>query len=202
MQQRRSMFPYVRSKLTLQINVKIIHSLTKFASHSVNGWWISHLNGVNYMWTSSETSHMFCCRSHQIEVWSMCYTGISAHSYQAIAWSSHRTDLNTDVQGRSQTCVMASSAMGIKLGVFGFLPTKYAKANAKQMRPRSSPTVQRFTRIYLHAQTAVDAADIRTWWNLIILITGKIQRPPIWAQCRDKNGAGSGISSCTSVDLN
>ena len=46
---------------------------------------------------------------------------------------------------------MASSAMGLKLGVFGFLPTTHAKTNAKQMRERSSRAVRRFTRVYLHA---------------------------------------------------
>ena len=44
----------------------------------------------------------------------------------------------------------ASSVMELKLGVSRFLPTTYAKTNA----------MQRFTRVYLHAQTAVD--DIRT----------------------------------------
>ena len=51
--------------------------------------------------------------------------------------------------------VMALSAMGL----FGFLLTKCAKTNAKQMRPRSSCAMRRFTRVYLYAQTAVDASD-------------------------------------------
>ena len=58
--------------------------------------------------------------------------------------------------------VMASSAMGLNLGVFGFLPTTHAKTNAKQMRSRSSRAVRRFTRVCLHAQTAVHAGNIRT----------------------------------------
>ena len=56
---------------------------------------------------------------------------------------------------------MASSAMGLKLGVFGFLPTTHAKTNAIQMRPRALRAVRRFMRVYLHAKTAVDAGDIR-----------------------------------------
>ena len=59
-------------------------------------------------------------------------------------------------------CVMASSAMGFKLGVFGFLPTTHAKTNAKQMCPQTSRAVRRFMHVCLHAQTAVDAVDKRT----------------------------------------
>ena len=71
---------------------------------------------------------------------------------------------STDVQGRSQTWytahVMALSAMGVKLGYSGFLPTTHAKANAKQMRPRSLHAIGHFNAIYIHAQTTVDAGDI------------------------------------------
>ena len=53
--------------------------------------------------------------------------------------------------------VMASSAMGLKLGVYQILPTTHThthtKANANKMHPRSLCAVQRFTRVYLHAQT-------------------------------------------------
>ena len=72
--------------------------------------------------------------------------------------------------------VMASSATGLKLGSC-FLPTSHAKTNAKQMHPRSSRTVRHFAHVYLHAQTAVDAGDIRTWRTKIILIAGKNQHP-------------------------
>ena len=58
--------------------------------------------------------------------------------------------------------VMASSSMGLKLGVFGFLPTTHAKANELQMRPRSLCTVRRFMHVYLQAKIAVDAGDMRT----------------------------------------
>ena len=99
-----------------------------------------------------------------------------------------------DPRPRIPSRVMASSAMGLKLGSSGFLPTTHTKTNAIQMHPRSSHAVQRFMCVYIHAQTAVDAGDIRTWRITVILITGITQRPPIWAPCRDKNGAGFGIS--------
>ena len=74
----------------------------------------------------------------------------------------------TDIRGRFQTAytamgVKASSAMGLKMGVFRFLPTTHAKTNAKQMSPRSSRTVRRFTRFHLHPKTAVDVGVLRTW---------------------------------------
>ena len=74
-------------------------------------------------------------------------------------------------------CVMASSAMGLKLGVFRFLPTTHTKTNAIQMRPRSLCAVQRFTHVYLHAKTTVDTGNIRIWQTKVILITGKTCRP-------------------------
>ena len=62
------------------------------------------------------------------------------------------------------------------------------------MRSRFSRTVRHFTHVYLHAQTAVDAGDIRTWQTTVILITRETRRPPIWSPCRNQDGAGSGIS--------
>ena len=41
--------------------------------------------------------------------------------------------------------VMVSSAMGLKLGVFRFLPTTHTKTNAKQMCPLTLCAVQHFT---------------------------------------------------------
>ena len=90
--------------------------------------------------------------------------------------------------------VMTSSAVGLKLEIVGFLPTTHAKTHTKQMRPWSLRTVQPFTHVYLHTQTAVDAGDIHTWQTTVIFITGKSRRPRIWAPCRNKDGAGSGIS--------
>ena len=40
----------------------------------------------------------------------------------------------------------------------------------------------------------VHEGNIGTWWTMIILITGKTQRPPSWAPRRDQGGPGSGIS--------
>ena len=50
------------------------------------------------------------------------------------------------------------------------------KNKCRTMHPWSSRAVWRFTRIYLHDQTAVDAGGIRTWWTTGILITGKTRR--------------------------
>ena len=99
---------------------------------------------------------------------------------------------STDIQGRSQTFYttpwIASSAMGLKLGVFVFLlVTAHAKTNAKQIYTSTifARHVERFTCVYLHAQTAVDAVEIQTWQTTVILIMEKTQRPPIWAPCWD-----------------
>ena len=83
---------------------------------------------------------------------------------------------------------------GAQIGVFRFLPTTHVKTDAKQMRPRSLHAVPHFMHVYLPAQTAVDAGDIHTWQTMVILITGKTWRHPIWALCWDQNGPGSGIS--------
>ena len=56
--------------------------------------------------------------------------------------------------------VMASSVMGLNLGVFGLLPTTDAKANAKQMCLKSLCAVQHRC---LHVHTAVHACNTRTW---------------------------------------
>ena len=45
------------------------------------------------------------------------------------------------------------------------------------MRSRPLRAVQHFTHVYLDAQTAVDAGDIRTWQTTVILITGKPEDP-------------------------
>ena len=83
----------------------------------------------------------------------------------------------------------------LKLGVWIRVFADHTrKTNAIQMRPRSLHAVRRFTRVYLHAKTAVDAGDMRIWRTVVILITGKTRRPPIWAPCRNKNDSRSGIS--------
>ena len=57
---------------------------------------------------------------------------------------------------------------GAQFGVFGFLPTTYAKINAKQMRSRSLPAVRRCALVCLHAQIALHAGNIDTWWTTVI----------------------------------
>ena len=79
----------------------------------------------------------------------------------------------TDIEGRSQTLYTAPSSMVLKLRVSGFCQPQ----THKQMRPRSLRTVLRFTRVNLHTQTTVDAGDIRTWWTMVILITGNPNTP-------------------------
>ena len=63
---------------------------------------------------------------------------------------------------------------GLNLEVFGFSPTTHAQTNTKQVSPRSSRAVRHLTHVCLHAQTAVDAGDIRTRRTTVILITGKM----------------------------
>ena len=74
---------------------------------------------------------------------------------------------------------------GSNWGSSGFCRLHMQK-HAKQMRPWFLCAVQQFTRVYLHARTAVVSGDIRTWQTTVILITGKTQRPPIWAPCQNK----------------
>ena len=91
--------------------------------------------------------------------------------------------------------VMATSAMWLK---FGFLPTKHAKTNTIQNASMIFASHVTFYYLYiffyLYAKTPVGADDIRIWRTMVDLITGKTQRPPIWAPCRNQDGAGSGIS--------
>ena len=72
--------------------------------------------------------------------------------------------------------IMASPAMGLKLGVFGFLPTTQTKTNTKQMQPWFLHAVQHFAlvyKMYLRDQTAVDEGDLYATQQItVILITG------------------------------
>ena len=108
------------------------------------------------------------------------------------------SESTTDVQGRSQTLytTLCNGLVSHWAQIGGIADHTHTHKNkCKQMRPRSSCTaVRHFTHVYHHAQTAVDAGDICTWWTTVIFITGKTWIPPLWAPCRDKNGAGSGIS--------
>ena len=53
-------------------------------------------------------------------------------------------------------CVMASSAMGLNLGIFNFLPSTYAKMNAKQCVHYLHALCSILRMFYLLSQTAVD----------------------------------------------
>ena len=98
--------------------------------------------------------------------------------------------LNTDIQGRSKTSYIfpcngvASHGDQIEgLQVFAHhTHINKCKTNASMNFARR----QRFTHVYLQTKSAVDAGDIHTWRTMIILITGKSRRPPIWAPCRNK----------------
>ena len=52
------------------------------------------------------------------------------------------------------SCVVALSAMELKLGVLGVLPTKHAKTSTKQKRPLSVLTVLRLTHVYMQVTYA------------------------------------------------
>ena len=89
-----------------------------------------------------------------------------------------------DIHQRSQTSytptcngIVSHGAQIWGLWVFADHTCKKKKTHAKQMHPRSSRAVQRFMRVYLHAQTTVDAGDIRTWRTMVILITEKPEDP-------------------------
>ena len=66
---------------------------------------------------------------------------------------------------------------GLKLRVFGILPTTHTNTSAKQMCPQSSRSVQIFMCVYLHAQTAIDAGDIRTHEHWLFWLREKSKDP-------------------------
>ena len=97
-------------------------------------------------------------------------------------------------------CNGVVSHMELQLGVFGSLPTMHEEMWKKFAHDfcahafASLGAMQLFTCVYLHAQTAVDEGDVRTWRIMVILIVGKTQIPPIGASCQKENGADSCIS--------
>ena len=133
-------------------------------------WWLKQQKSVN---------------SYRLQRW----PGWSPRAYRVQIYKG-------DPRSRIPPLVMALSAMGLKLVVFGFLPTTHAKTEAKQMCSLNlcAPCSVLCMLNYLHAQTVVDVGDIYNRGTTVILITGKIRRLPIWVPCRDKNGAGCGIS--------
>ena len=99
-----------------------------------------------------------------------------------------------DTRSRVLLRVMAPSTMGLKLVIFGILPTTQAKINTKQMHPR---IFARCVAFYTYLSSCSDHRSCR--WHTHLMNHGyfdymKTWRPPIWAPCWDKNGAGSGIS--------
>ena len=90
--------------------------------------------------------------------------------------------------------VMESSAMGSNWGSSGFCRPHTQKQTQNQWVHDLCTPCSVLRVFYLHAQTTVDAGDMRTWRTVVILITGKTRRPPIWATCRDKNGPGSALN--------
>ena len=85
---------------------------------------------------------------------------------------------------------MASSAMGSNSAYSCFCRPHTRKQTQKKRVHDLSHTVRRFTRSYLHAQTAVQNLTNHGYFDL-----GKETRiPPVGAPCRGKDCAGSGIS--------
>ena len=90
--------------------------------------------------------------------------------------------------------VMVSSAMGLKLKVFGFVPTTHAK----NKRKTNASTIFVCRAAFYACLSLCSDSSRRRWHTLLknqdYFDYGKTQRPPIWAPYRDKNGACSGIS--------
>ena len=77
--------------------------------------------------------------------------------------------------------VMASSATGLKLGVFGFLPTTHAKTNAKQVHPQSLCAMWcTYPCLSLHLNCS-RCSWLTQMTNNDYFDHGEPQRPPIWA---------------------
>ena len=85
-----------------------------------------------------------------------------------------------DPRPRIPPCVIASSAMGLKLGVFGFLHTMRCFNTCKF--------------IFMLRPQQIQWTYAQTWGITVISITVKTRIPPIWATCWDQNGAGTEIS--------
>ena len=100
---------------------------------------------------------------------------------------------HTDIERRSQKNpillrVMASSAMGLKLGVFGSLPTTHTRKQTQTKCVHNYCTPCGVLRMFIFT---LGPQYIRTRWIMNILIVGKTW---IGAPCRNEDGAGSGIS--------
>ena len=100
----------------------------------------------------------------------------------------------TDIQGRSQTSYIAQ-CNGIvshepQIGAI-WVFADHTRKN-KCVQDLGAPCGVS-THVYLHAQTAVDAADIHTWQTTVILIAAP-KYPQFEPHAEDQNGTGSGIS--------
>ena len=82
-----------------------------------------------------------------------------------------------DPRPRISLSEMVSSALGSNWGTLSFCQPHTWKQTQTQMRLWSSRAVQRFTHVYLYAQTTVNAGDICTWRTTVILITEKPKDP-------------------------
>ena len=90
--------------------------------------------------------------------------------------------------------VVTWSAMGINLGVFGFLPTTRAKTNAKQIGSQFFAHRAGFN-VWL--SSCSDCSTCRQHTHLTIhnyFDYRKTRKPPSWARCWDQDGTDSGIS--------
>ena len=131
-----------------------------------------------------QTGHIFSQRFNQF--FKLCFPclKVTALWVQIFLKVTNKTDslsntwvTSTDKHRRSHTsytnpCNGHRQPWGLNWGSSGF----YQPNTQKQMRPWSLHAMRCLMRVYLPAQTAVDADDIRTWWTTVILITGKTRR--------------------------
>ena len=102
----------------------------------------------------------------------------------------------TDIHQRSMTSyghVMASSAVGLKLGGFGFLSTTHAKQTWNKRI--HDDLIAPYGVLRLSSCSNHDTCRQHTHLtNHGYFDYGKTRKPPNSAPCRDQDGAGSGIS--------
>ena len=82
-----------------------------------------------------------------------------------------------DPRPRIPPRVMASSAIGLKLGVLGFLPTNTQKQMQNKWVHDLRAPCSVLRQFYLNAQTLVDAGDIRTWQPRLFSLREKPEDP-------------------------
>ena len=161
----------------------------RFLYLALYGW--SHC--YNYSWFL-QLIHEFYIKEHQLG--GIFYASSKWIDVNLLSWDTTLL-LGGHPQiyrGDSRPCilprVMASSAMGLKLEVFGVLLITHAKNKCKA---NASMIFARRAAFYACLSSHSDCCRC-TWRTTFILSMKKTQRPPTWAPCWDKNGAGSGIS--------